>query len=177
MREEEASVPGTRPSPLWRVPSERPVAKEIPYGSTLGVHHTAHMLLWEGRGRDFALHKGQAILKIQQLPHVDWEISTLKNVSVFYFMLLNFRHWEYRHKLKMYPQENTCLKNSVVNAPPSIAMSPSILFWFAFFRMFSSTVRSHTSLGLEYTCKEWHILYQNHSHCKYPQLLLLRVRP
>lgn len=51
----------------------------------------------------------------------------------------------------MYPpallQENTCLKNSVVNAPPSIAMSPSILFWFAFFRMFSSTVRSHTSLG------------------------------
>ena len=40
----------------------------------------------------------------------------------------------------------TCLKNSVVKAPPSMAMSPSILFWLAFFRMFSSTVLAQTSL-------------------------------
>lgn len=38
------------------------------------------------------------------------------------------------------------LKKAVVKLPPSIAMSPSILFWFAFFKIFSSTVRSLISL-------------------------------
>ena len=41
---------------------------------------------------------------------------------------------------------HTFLKKSVVKAPPSIAMSPNIFFWLAFFRMFSSTVLSDTNL-------------------------------
>ena len=41
----------------------------------------------------------------------------------------------------------TSLKKAVVKLPPSMAMSPSILFWLAFLRMFSSTVRSLISLS------------------------------
>lgn len=43
-------------------------------------------------------------------------------------------------------KRDTCLKKAVVKFPPSIAISPSILFWFAFFKMFSSTVRSLINL-------------------------------
>ena len=41
---------------------------------------------------------------------------------------------------------HTCWKNSVVNPPPSMAISPSNFFWCAFFRIFSSTVLSQINL-------------------------------